>query len=171
MKTLLLTDPMPPGYFTKAIHAIAPDAQLVEYHPALSEAERAEIEVVLGWRFPDGVAASLPNLKWVCSVAAGVEKLLVPELALHVPVSRIVDTEQSEGIAQFVAMMALRHTRGLVGYESLQRERAWKRRPVAAVRSRVAVLGVGTMGGAIARLLGVVGFEVPGWSRSRGLAL
>ena len=171
MKTLLLTDPMPPGYFTKAVHAIAPDTQLIEYHPALSEEERAEIEVVLGWRFPGGVAASLPNLKWVCSVAAGVEKLLVPELAPHVPVSRIVDSEQSEGIAQFVVMMALRHARGLAGYESLQRERAWKRRPVAAVRSRVAVLGIGTMGGAVARLLGLVGFDVRGWSRSSGLAL
>ena len=27
---------------------------------------------MLGWRLPAGVAARLPNLKWVCSVAAGV---------------------------------------------------------------------------------------------------
>ena len=40
--------------------------------------------------------------------------------------------------------------------------------PVAAVRSRVAVLGMGTMGGAVARLLGTVGFAVQGWSRSTG---
>jgi len=104
-------------------------------------------------------------------VAAGVEKLLVPDLAPQVPVSRIVDTEQAEGIAQFVVMMALRHARGLAGYEAQQLERAWKRQPVAAVRSRVAVLGMGTMGGAIARLLGAVGFEVRGWSRRTGDAL
>ena len=171
MKTLLLTDPMPPGYFTQAIHAIAPDARLIEYRPDLGDAELAEVELVLGWRFPAGVAGRLPNLKWVCSVAAGVEKLLVPDLAAHVPVSRIVDTEQAEGIAQFVVLMALRHARGLVGYEAQQRERAWRRQPVAAVRSRVAVLGLGTMGGAVARLLGVVGFEVRGWSRSSGASL
>ena len=172
MKTLLLTDPMPPGYFTKAILAIAPDAtQLVEYRDDLSDAELAGIEVVLGWRFPSGVAGRLPALRWVCAVAAGVEKLLVPDLAPHVPVSRIVDTEQAEGIAQFVVMMALRHARGLAGYEAQQLERAWKRQPVAAVRSRVAVLGMGTMGGAIARLLGAVGFEVRGWSRRTGDAL
>jgi len=171
MNTLLLTDPMPAGYFTKAIHAIAPDATLVEYHAGLSDAELAAIEVVLGWRFPPGVAGRLPNLKWVCAVAAGVEKLLVPDLAPQVPVSRIVDTEQAEGIAQFVVMMALRHARGLVGYEAQQRDRAWKRQPVAAVRSRVAVLGMGTMGGAVARLLAAVGFEVQGWSRSSGVPL
>jgi len=88
-----------------------------------------------------------------------------------VPVSRIVDTEQAEGIAQFVVLMALRHARGLVAYEALQRERAWRRQPVAAVRSRVAVLGTGTMGGAVARLLAAVGFEVHGWSRSSGESL
>jgi glyoxylate/hydroxypyruvate reductase A len=171
MKTLLLTDPMPAGYFTKAIHALAPDAELVEYRREMSDAELAGIEVVLGWRFPPGVAARLPNLKWVCSVAAGVEKLLVPELAAQVPVSRIVDTEQAEGIAQFVALMALRHARGLAVYEAQQRERAWRRQPVAAVRSRVAVLGTGTMGGAVARLLGAVGFAVTGWSRRTGASL
>ena len=137
----------------------------------MSDVELADVAVVLGWRFPAGVAGRLPKLKWVCAVAAGVEKLLVPDLAPAVPVSRIVDTEQAEGIAQFVVMMALRHARGLVGYEALQRERAWKRQPVAAVRSRVAVLGMGTMGGAVARLLGGVGFEVQGWSRSSGVAL
>lgn len=171
MKTLLLTDPMPAGYFTKAIHAIAPDAELVEYRREMSDAELAEIEVVLGWRFPAGVAARLPKLKWVCSVAAGVEKLLVPELAPHVPLSRIVDAEQAEGIAQFVVLMALRHARELALYEAQQRERLWHRRPAAAVRSRVAVLGIGTMGGAVARLLEAVGFAVTGWSRRTGAAL
>ena len=171
MKTLILTDPIPASAFTKAIHAIAPEADLVEYRRDITDAELAEIDVVLGWRFPSGVAARLPRLKWVCSVAAGVEKLLVPELAPHVPLSRIVDTEQAEGIAQFVVLMALRHVRGLEAYEALQRERSWTRKPMAAARGRVVVLGMGTMGGAVARLLGAVGFAVTGWSRSTGASL
>ncbi|MDE2297512.1 MAG: glyoxylate/hydroxypyruvate reductase A [Burkholderiales bacterium] len=166
MKTLLLTDPMPADDLAGAIHAIAPDTPLVLYRRDIGDAELAAIEVVLGWRFPAGVAARLPNLKWVCSVAAGVEKLLVPDLAPGVPVSRIVDAEQAEGIAQFVVMMALRHARGLASYEAQQRERAWRRRPAGATRSRVAVLGMGAMGGAVARLLGTVGFKVQGWSRN-----
>ena len=168
MKILLLTDPMPAGYFTKAILAIAPDVDLIEYRRGMTDAELAAIDVVLGWRFPAGVAARLPNLQWVCSVAAGVEKLLVPELAPGVVVSRIVDNEQAEGIAQFVVLMALRHARGLAAYEALQRSHDWRRQPVAAVRSRVAVLGMGTMGGAVARLLKGVGFDVTGWSRHIG---
>lgn len=171
MKTLILTDPIPAGAFAKAIHEIAPEAEMIEYRRDISDAELAQIDVVLGWRFPHGVAARLPNLKWVCSVAAGVEKLLVPELAPQVPLSRIIDTEQAEGIAQFVVLMALRHVRGLEGYEALQRARSWTRKPMAAARSRVAVLGMGTMGGAVARLLGAVGFSVTGWSRRTGASL
>jgi phosphoglycerate dehydrogenase-like enzyme len=55
----------------------------------------------------------MPRLGWVCSTAAGVEKLLVPDLAPHVVVSRIVDPEQAAGIAQFVVTMVLRHAREL----------------------------------------------------------
>ena len=171
MKTLLLTDPMPAGYFTKAIHAIDPGVDLLPWRADMTDAELAEVEVVLGWRFPRGVAARLPKLIWVCAVAAGVDKLLVPELAAHVNVSRIIDTEQGHGIAQFVVMMALRHARKLAMYEQQQREHAWRRQPVAAVRSRVAVLGTGEMGGVVARLLDTVGFDVRGWSRSSGGAL
>ena len=167
MKTLLLTDPFPRGISIRHPRDRT-GADLLVYRRDLTDAELAEVDVVLGWRFPAGVAARLPNLKWVCSVAAGVEKLLVPELPAHVPLSRIVDTDQAEGIAQFVVLMALRHVRGLEGYEALQRDRSWTRKPMAAARSRVAVLGMGTMGGAVARLLGAVGFAVTGWSRSPG---
>ncbi len=171
MKTLLLTDPMPAGYFTAAIHAVDPAVDLLPYRADMSDDELAEVDVVLGWRFPRGVAARLPKLKWVCAVAAGVDKLLVPELAPGVMVSRIVDAEQARGIAQFVAMMALRHARQLGMYEMQQREHAWRRQPVSALHSRVAVLGMGAMGTVVAKLLKTVGFDVYGWSRSAGGAL
>ncbi|MEO8806489.1 MAG: glyoxylate/hydroxypyruvate reductase A [Burkholderiaceae bacterium] len=171
MKTLLLIDPMPAGYFTAAIHAVDPDVELLPYRSDITDTELAEVEIVLGWRFPRGVAARLPKLKWVCAVAAGVDKLLVPELAADVNVSRIIDTEQGRGIAQFVVMMALRHARQLTMYEQQQREHAWRRQPVAAVRSRVTVLGMGEMGGVVAQLLETVGFDVRGWSRSSGGSL
>ena len=171
MKTLLLTDPIPSGIYAQAVRELAPEVEVLEYRPDLADTDLAEVEVVLGWRFPSGVAARLPRLKWVCSVAAGVEKLMVPELPMHVPISRIVDTEQAEGIAQFVVLMALRHARNLPVYEAQQIERDWRRQPVAAVRSRVAVLGMGTMGGATARLMSAVGFAVTGWSRSTGASL
>lgn len=171
MKTLLLTHPLPSRDFADAIRHIAPDIDLVDYQPQDEAAEWVDVEAVLGWRFPHGVAARLPRLRWVCSIGAGVEKLLVPDLAPQVQVSRIVDVEQDEAIAQFVALMALRHARGLAGYEELQRRKSWTRRPMGALQCRVGVLGMGAVGGAVARLLGAIGFQVQGFSRSGGVAL
>jgi len=165
MKTLLVTAPMPAGYFEAAIRSVDPQIDLVEYRDDLSDAELAQVDAIVAWKLPIGLTGRMPNLKWVCAVSAGVEKLLVPDLAPHVHVSRIVDAEQAEGIAQFVVLMALRHARGLALYEAQQRDRQWKRQPVAVVRNRVAVLGMGAMGSVVAKLLAHVGFEVTGWSR------
>ncbi len=171
MKTLLLTDPLPAALFADAVAALAPDVELVNHHRDIADADLADVQVVLGWRLPAGVAPRLPKLKWVCSIAAGVEKLLPADLPSHIPVSRIVDAEQAEGMAQFVVMMALRHARALPRFEAQQLLRQWVRHPVAVVRSRVAVLGMGATGSVVARLLTAVGFEVRGWSRRTGGSL
>jgi glyoxylate/hydroxypyruvate reductase A len=171
MKTLLLTHPIPPAGFMAAIRTLEPQLSMLEYRPGMADAELADVEAVLGWRFPEGVAARLPRLRWVCSVGAGVDKLLVPDMAPAVQVSRIVDNEQADGIAQFVVLMALRHLRGLPGYEVQQQARQWTRHPVGALRSHVAVLGMGAMGSAVARMLQAVGFQVSGFSRHSGQSL
>jgi phosphoglycerate dehydrogenase-like enzyme len=171
MKTLLLTHPLPTKVFADAVHAIEAQLPLLEYRPGLADAELAEVEAVLGWRFPEGVAERLPRLRWVCSVGAGVDKLLVPGLPAQVRVSRIVDGEQADGIAQFVVLMALRHARNLQAYEALQRTRQWTRQPIGALRSHVGVLGMGAMGSAVARMLQAVGFQVTGYSRHSGQSL
>ena len=168
MKTLLLTDPLPATLFADAIAALAPEVALLAHRRDIGDDELADVEVVLGWRLPPGLAPRMPKLRWVCSIAAGVEKLLPADLPADIPVSRIVDAEQAEGIAQFVVLMALRHARALPRYEAQQLQRQWVRHPVAAVRSRVAVLGRGATGSVVARLLGAVGFDVQGWSRRSG---
>jgi len=165
MKILLATQPMPAAIFIDAIRARAPELELLEYRSALSDDDLAGVDVVLGWQMPRGLVPRLPRLRWVCSVAAGVEKLLTPDLAADVRVSRVVDREQAAGIAQFVVAMALRHARELERYEAQQRERAWTRRPLPIARHRVGVLGTGATGGEIAAWLERCGLVVRGWNR------
>ena len=165
MKVLLLTQPMPAAPYIEAISALAPELELVEYRSALADAALATIDIALGWRLPAGLAARMPRLGWVCSTAAGVEKLLVPDLAPHVIVSRIVDPEQASGIAQFVVTMVLRHARELERYAAQQQQRSWLRNPLPIARHRVLVLGTGAMGGEIVDWLGRVGLQARGWNR------
>src|SRR5438552_3040732 len=80
MKVLLTTQPLPATSFIEGIRSRAPELALVEYRSSLADADLADVDVVLGWQMPPGLPARLPRLRWVCSIAAGVEKLLVPEL-------------------------------------------------------------------------------------------
>jgi phosphoglycerate dehydrogenase-like enzyme len=168
MKVLLLSHPIPPAPLLEALAAAAPQLDLLAWTPDVDDAALADVEVLLAWRLPQGLAPRLPRLRWVCSMAAGVEKLLAPDLPPHLPMSRTVDAEQAFAIAQYVTLMALRHARALPLYEAQQRDRVWKRNPSFAARQRVAVLGTGATGSAISQRLTAVGFEVQGWSRRQG---
>ena len=148
-----------------AVHRLEPEVQCVSGFERIDDGALATIDVVLGWRFPHGLAARLRGLRWVCSMAAGVEKLLVPDLASHVPVSRVVDPEQAVGMGQYAAAMVLRHVRGLARYEIQQRERDWIRAPMAAAHHQVLVLGWGEVGREIGRQMQALGFPVRGWRR------
>ncbi len=165
MKILLLTQPMPAAPFIAAISALAPELELIEFRPSLDDATLAEIDAAIGWSMPPGLPARMPRLGWVCSIAAGVEKLLVPDLAPHIVVSRTVDPAQAAGMAQFVATMVLRHARDLERYAVQQQERAWLRQPTPLATHRVVVLGTGAIGSEVVRWLERVGFRARGWSR------
>ena len=172
MKTLLLTHPLPAKVFADAVHAIEPTLPLLEYQPGLTDAELAEVEAVLGWRFPAGVAERLPRLRWVCSVGAGVEKLLVPRAAgagARVAHRRCRAGRRhravrgADGAAPCTQPVALRiaaaqHVSGPASRS-------------ARCACHVGVLGMGAMGSAVARMLQAVGFQVTGYSRHSGQSL
>jgi phosphoglycerate dehydrogenase-like enzyme len=169
MSVLLISDPIPPTPFVAALREEAPDIEVHAWRPDLDASHYDTIDAVLAWRFPAGVVERLPRLAWVCALAAGVEKLLVPELPARVVVSRIVDPEQGRCIAHYVAALALAHARHLPLYAAQQRAHDWTRHPVAGgLDCSVGILGFGEMGREVARLLQAIDFEVRGWSRSQG---
>ena len=165
---LFAADPVIAAPLIDALRRQSPDLPLVPYSRSLNDATLASVEVVIGWRFPPGVAGRLTRLRWVFAMAAGVDKLLVPDLAPAVVVSRMVDPGQALGIAQYVAAMVLRHVRGQPRYDAQQRTRDWTRHPMGAVHSRVLVLGWGAIGREIGRVLSAIGFDVRPWQRSSG---
>ncbi|HSW03432.1 2-hydroxyacid dehydrogenase [Aquabacterium sp.] len=165
---LLPPDPSQIPAFRDAVLAVAPELELIPWSRELDAATLARVQVLLGWRLPPGLAPQLPALRWVCSIAAGVEKLLPPDLPPQIPMSRVVDPDQALGIAQHVALMVLRHARQLPLYDEQQRQHSWQRHPKAAARHRCAVLGFGEVGQTVAATLSALGFPVEGWRRSSG---
>lgn len=162
---LLPSTPSQVGPLAAAILREEPQLRLLSGFDSHDDATLAAVPVMLGWRFPRGLAARLTGLQWVCSMAAGVEKLLVPDLPAHLPITRVVDPDQALGMAQYAAAMVLRHARGLARYDQQQRDRDWTRHPMAAARSHVTVLGWGEVGREVGRVLQALGCTVRGWHR------
>jgi len=148
-----------------AIHALDPDIE-VRAFPDIGDPE--DIEAALIWNPPEGLLKTLPNLRVIFSLGAGVDHLLGdPHLPEGVPVVRMVDPALTAGMTEWVTLMVLRHHRELPRYEAQQRARTWKEHmPKPPWRRRVGVLGLGQLGADAARALAHLRLDVMGWSRS-----
>lgn len=110
--------------------------------------------------------APFTNCKAVLSLWAGVEKI-VHTPSLSQPLARMVNTELTEGMVEYVVGHVLRHHLGMDAHIHGQ-DGVWRNAimPPLARERTVAVLGLGELGQASARALAALNFNVLGWSRS-----
>ena len=148
-----------------ALRAVAPDEQIF-VEPAAAPAD--EIEAILAFRLAAGIASRFAALRFVACAGAGADELLAtPDLAAHVPIVRAVDPRQGIRMAQYVALMALRHLRELPRLEAQQRDARWRRPPPAAESEfAVGVMGCGSVGAPVVDALARLGFPVAAWTRT-----
>jgi glyoxylate/hydroxypyruvate reductase len=127
----------------------------------------AKIEYACVWKQPAGLLATLPKLKAIFSLGAGVDHLLSDSTLPNVPIVRIVDPDLTRRMTGYVALNALLHQRKMKRYETQQRERVWRDLYEAPAESvRVGIMGMGVLGAAAAEVLRQLGFQVAGFSRS-----
>jgi glyoxylate/hydroxypyruvate reductase A len=129
--------------------------------------DKRDIDAALVWKPQPGLLASLPNLKMIGSLGAGVDHLLAdPTTPRHVPIVRLVDPYMTEAMSEYVLTQVLRLHRQDFAYRAQQQERVWRELPQPNASERlVGVLGLGELGSDAARKLAVLGFSVAGWSR------
>jgi glyoxylate/hydroxypyruvate reductase A len=120
------------------------------------------------WRPPTDVFTRHPRLKAMFSLGAGVDGLLaMPTLPSDVPLVRMEDGGMASQMVEYASYVALREFRGFRSYRDSQAREAWEPCGMRARGSfRVGVLGLGVLGGAVARELAAFGYDVAGWSRS-----
>ena len=130
------------------------------------EAPQCDYAVV--WKPPSAFFAGQPRLKALFSLGAGVDGLLaMPALPREVPLVRMEDVGMAAQMIEYALYVALRRFRRFAEYEIAQAEGRWAPR---SYRDRhdfpIGVLGLGVLGGAVARALADFGFDVSGWSRT-----
>lgn len=127
----------------------------------------AAIDYACVWKQPAGLLATLPKLKAIFSLGAGVDHLLTDPSLPDVPIVRIVDPDLTRRMAGYVALHVLLHQRKMKLYEAERRERAWRDHYEAPPdQVRVGIIGMGVLGTAAAQVLRQLGFRIAGFSRS-----
>jgi len=129
----------------------------------------SEISYAAVWKQPAGVLATLPNLRGILSLGAGVDHVFADPLLPDVPIARVVDADLTARMSEWVVLHALMHLRRQRLYDKFQRQRLWNDlRPAPSARDlRIGIMGMGVLGRDAARKLATIGFTVAGWSRTR----
>jgi phosphoglycerate dehydrogenase-like enzyme len=143
--------------------------------PVSGTAELAAVlpdsDVAFAWDFASTrlreAWTSASRVRWVHTASAGVDRLLFPGLRDR----RVIVTNSrgvfDEAIAEFVLGAVLAVAKDLPRTLRLQREHVWEHRETRLVSGSAAlVIGAGSVGRAVARLLRAVGCHVTGVTRS-----
>lgn len=152
--------------FLAALAAALPEETIRPFR-ALSAAERAGIRIAIVANPDPAEVAQLPNLAWIQSLWAGVERLvrdLGPDSA---PIVRLIDPELARTMAEAVLAWTYYLQRDMPAYRRQQEAATWRQRayrPPGEVT--VGLLGLGALGSAAADRLVQAGFRVAAWSRS-----
>jgi glyoxylate/hydroxypyruvate reductase A len=166
-KSILLL--VPPGWGGIWQQPLAAGGMTVYAH-GVDAYEPADIAYAVSFRPPPGLLRTLPNLKAVFSLGAGVDGFLLdPDFPKNIPLVRFVDETLSREMAQFAVLHVLMQHRTVHFFSAAQAESKWRQRmlPRRTEDTRVGILGLGEIGTVCAMRLRDLGFAVTGWSRSR----
>ncbi|ULL06221.1 glyoxylate/hydroxypyruvate reductase A [Pseudomonas putida] len=127
-----------------------------------------DVTALFSFKLPSGIAPRLPNLRLAASVGAGADGILAaPDLSENVRVTRVIEPGLGLSMAQFVALQILAQFRSLPKLRSQHMAGEWRRIPVPdASKVTVGIMGLGSIGAVVARVIKELGFRVIGWTRS-----
>lgn len=112
--------------------------------------------------------AQMPQLKWIHSVWAGVERVVADLGHTHLDIVRLIDPQLADTMAEAVLAWTMYLHRDMPAYAEQQRAKQWRTLDYTLARQRsVGVLGLGALGDAAAKRLLASNFRVNGWSRSK----
>ncbi|MEP1576844.1 glyoxylate/hydroxypyruvate reductase A [Roseibium album] len=144
---------------------LAPYATVKPFEKLTDDERQTATVAIVANPDPADVAA-LPNLVWVQSLWAGVERLTA-ELPQDGPlIVRLADPQMADTMSEAVLAWTLYVHRDMPRYMHQQRDKVWQEQLLKTPQERtVGVLGLGKLGSASAQRLSANGFRVLGWSR------
>lgn len=142
----------------------APD---IEFRQWPDIGDPADIRYLLAWQPPEAIETLLPELEVLFATSAGIDQFDPSILPDALPVVRMLDPSIEQGMIEYATFATLWLHRHMADYVRQQREHRWQAHMlVPSGQRRIGIMGLGQLGGAIARHLKGYGFPVSGWSRT-----
>lgn len=133
----------------------------------MSAEQRLEAELAIVANPDPAEVAELPNIQWIHSLWAGVERLVAELGPDAAPIVRLVDPELARVMAEAVLAWTYYLHRDMPAYRASQQKAEWTPLDYRHPRNvAVGLLGLGELGKAAAERLKGAGFNVIGWSRN-----
>ena len=129
--------------------------------------DKSAVDVALAANPPWGTLATYPNLRFVQSLWAGVDRLLAdPALPDDITIARLVDPEMAQAMLEGTVAAVLYVHRQFPTYLCQQAAHTWRQLPQpAAKQRRIGLLGYGQMAQPVAHALAGLGFKVHAWGQ------
>lgn len=125
------------------------------------------IRYAVVWKQKPNVLASLPNLRAIFSVGAGVDHLFADPGLPDVPIVRVVAENLTQYMREYIVWRVLDHHRQGILYRSQQARKIWHEPPQPPANEvSVGIMGLGHLGRAAAEALLAIGYRVNGWTRT-----
>ncbi|MDZ4299492.1 MAG: D-2-hydroxyacid dehydrogenase [Candidatus Sungbacteria bacterium] len=154
----------------KKIRAVSKELEIiVTAHKKDAQKNSADAEIIAGFPSTIPPLSEAKNLKWVHSFSAGMDRVLTSELVKSSVICSNSSGIHQTPIAEHVIAFLLIFTRGFLKTLSNQQKRLWRKDDTVTelCGKTVLIVGLGNIGGEVARLVHAFGAKVIAVSRSQ----
>lgn len=150
----------------EALRGAMPEFEIEELN-ALPNPARLEAELAIVADPAPSDLEQMPNLRWIQSLWAGVERIVAEVPDNGMKIVRMEDPQMARTMAEAVLAWTLYLHRDMPRYRQQQTEKLWLQHPVRLPSERmIGLLGLGQLGRSAAQVLREQDFTICGWSRT-----
>ncbi|NAS29496.1 glyoxylate/hydroxypyruvate reductase A [Flavobacteriaceae bacterium R38] len=165
MSIALIFENKDPKPWAKILQEKIPDTK-VEIYPDVQN--QHAIDFVICWKPKPNILKEFPNIKVIQSVGAAIDHITSSQtLENHHIITRIVDNKLSNDMWEFLLTVILSQLKNNTIYARQQQTKIWTQHSYASIKdTTISILGLGSIGGHVAKKFAELGFKVKGWSTS-----
>ena len=164
MAILVVSPGRDPKVWVRELRNQLPDEEVHSWNEDL-KIDKETVDFAVSWKHPFGLYKDFPNLKVISSMGAGVDHITGdPEISRDILITRIVDEQLTIDMSAFVLALIMSYLKNISNHHC---NNTWEPKKYLRIEdAHVGILGLGTLGGGLAKLLLKNDFKVAGWSNS-----